>query len=612
MNFGISNGIDWTEIGKSLCNLEKYGNLSTENFNICKGAIYGSLLSKVTPNIPLRFKKAYKKLKNDKDLHITRADKSNTLVIMDMNAYNGKMNMLLSDETTYEKLRSNPLEKENSLFNRKIKSLLKGHDELIKKFIKTNATLPYLYGIIKTHKQNNPVRPIVSSVGSASYELSKWLVTELSPILGTVSSFSVKNNIDFIEKLKSSNINYKFKLISFDVTSLFTRVPVDNLLEYLADILENYNLTLPCDTIIELIKMCVIDCKFTFDDCFYKQKFGMSMGNPLSPLLSNLYMEFFEIKLLPQILPSNIFWARYVDDIFCAWPVNVDEKAFLERLNSLVPSINFTLEEELDSSLPFLDVKVIRTQNGFNFSVFRKETNVCSYVHFYSNHPLKTKLSVFSSMFLRAFRVCSPEYVEEEFLRIREIGHDLKYPDFIIDTALKKARKTFFGSAGRTTFSLNNIIVLPFYKNFIPLFDFFKCFGITLVFGSGNTIKSTLIKNSPLSKSGCIYKIPCKDCDKFYIGQSGKSIDTRLKQHKYCVRTGNMSNAIFIHINNCNHMIGWKESKEIVFCNNVTKRNIIESSIIKEYSNNLLNISSGLYRLDNWLIKHVVKQLLVK
>ena len=139
-----------------------------------------------------------------------------------------------------------------------------------------------------------------------------------------------------------------------------------------------------------------------------------------------------------------------------------------------------------------------------------------------------------------------------------------------------------------------------------------KCFGIKLVFRSGNTIKSTLIKNSPLTKSGCIYKIPCKGCDKFYIGQSGKSKDVRLKQHKYCVRTGNMSNALFVHINNFDHMIGWNEAKEIVFCNNVMKRNIIESSIIKEFSNNLLNISSGLYRLDDWLIKHVVKQLVFK
>ena len=73
-----------------------------------------------------------------------------------------------------------------------------------------------------------------------------------------------------------------------------------------------------------------------------------------------------------------------------------------------------------------------------------------------------------------------------------------------------------------------------------------------------------------------------------------------------------MSNALFVHINNLDHMIGWNNAKEIMFCNDMIKRNIIESSVIKLFNNNLLNISNGLYKLDDWLIKHICKQLVVE
>ena len=50
----------------------------------------------------------------------------------------------------------------------------------------------------------------------------------------------------------------------------------------------------------------------------------MAMGNPLSPFLSNLYMEFFERKMLKIFLPTDAVWFRYVDDIICLWPIKLE------------------------------------------------------------------------------------------------------------------------------------------------------------------------------------------------------------------------------------------------------------------------------------------------
>ena len=202
-----------------------------------------------------------------------------------------------------------------------------------------------------------------------------------------------------------------------------------------------------------------------------------------------------------------------------------------------MPSIQFSFEEESNGCLPVLDVNIYRTFNGFKFSVFRKPTNVCSYIHFYSSHSNQVKMSTFTSMFLRAFRVCSPEFLQKEIDDIFDISEKLKYPRYFMDNALKKAQKTFY-SVTRRPFDNQNLLVLPYSNALSNVPRFCRNFGINVVFRYTSTLKNILIKNSPKSSLGCVYKIPCKDCNHSYFGQSGKGLVNRLKQHKYSVRTG--------------------------------------------------------------------------
>lgn len=84
-----------------------------------------------------------------------------------------------------------------------------------------------------------------------------------------------------------------------------------------------------------------------------------------------------------------MIWYRYVDDVLCLWPCTEDLDAFLQSLNNLVPSINFTIELENYNKSPFLDCLVHREGNGLKFSIYRKPTNVFSYIHHYSAHQDK-------------------------------------------------------------------------------------------------------------------------------------------------------------------------------------------------------------------------------
>ena len=81
-----------------------------------------------------------------------------------------------------------------------------------------------IYGLPKIHKQNVPLRPIVSMIGTPMYNLSKYLCPFIKPIVA--EDYIVKNSSDFTEHIKTLNINSDEIQASFDVVSLFSNIAV--------------------------------------------------------------------------------------------------------------------------------------------------------------------------------------------------------------------------------------------------------------------------------------------------------------------------------------------------------------------------------------------------
>ena len=152
-----------------------------------------------------------------------------------------------------------------------------------------------------------------------------------------------------------------------------------------------YIIPIPKQPFLELIKLCVMHNVFEYQGQFYKQKFGISMGSPLSPVLANLYMEYFESELLPNISGDIPLWVRYVDDILLAWPHGGNFDDFFNKINNLAPTIKFTVEWEENHAIPFLDTKVHRLTSGFSFAVYRKPTHSGQYIHYFSSQSDQVK-----------------------------------------------------------------------------------------------------------------------------------------------------------------------------------------------------------------------------
>ena len=82
------------------------------------------------------------------------------------------------------------------------------NDNLYKRLYPTGANAPKFYGLPKVHKENIPLRPIVSSVGSVSYETAKELSRILKPLVGK-TEHHVKNAKEFINSIQDIRIETK-------------------------------------------------------------------------------------------------------------------------------------------------------------------------------------------------------------------------------------------------------------------------------------------------------------------------------------------------------------------------------------------------------------------
>jgi retron-type reverse transcriptase len=97
-------------------------------------------------------------------------------------------------------------------------------------------------------------------------------------------------------------------MVSFDVVSLFTNVPIVDSLELLSQRFE--------DDVLALFKHVLTSTYFCFGGQFYEQTGGAAMGSPLSPVIANFFMEDFEKKAIEQATHKPVCWFRYVDDTF--------------------------------------------------------------------------------------------------------------------------------------------------------------------------------------------------------------------------------------------------------------------------------------------------------
>ena len=197
------------------------------------------------------------------------------------------------------------------------------------------------------------------------------------------------------------------------------------------------NLTI--DDIEIALNFCLNNTYFTFEGKHYQQIFGVPMRSPFSVVIANLVMEYVKQKAISSFSSSPKLWKRFVDGTFVILQTT-EVNRFFDHLNNVDPNINFTIELEQDDKLAFLDVLVMRTQDGkLATKVHRKTTHTNRYLNYQSAHSIEQKQRVVMNLYNRAQSLITKSTdwkKEKSFLSHMLTEND--YPKWFIQKALKK------------------------------------------------------------------------------------------------------------------------------------------------------------------------------
>ena len=301
----------------------------------------------------------------------------------------------------------------------------------------------------------------------------------------------------------------------------------------------------PCEFVQGLSLICEYS-SFKFQDVYYQQIFGTPMGAPLSPVLAELIMEYLEERCFRKINFDVPFFYLYVDDIITCVPSDKSD-SILHIFNNFHSKMKFTIEIEDDTGISFLDTKIKIENQKIITNWYRKPTWSGRVLNFYSHHPLSQKIAIIFNMVDKALKLSDPQFFDQNITIIKNALKNNHYPSDFIDKYVKKRLDYLKHVDIKNSVEIDNPckvyrITTPFINQIAPklkqVSKKFNCdnYEFTTTFCNRNKTNIYFDKMKDKDEIGlkcnAIYNIPCKDCNKVYIGQTKRYIKKRVYEHK--------------------------------------------------------------------------------
>ena len=358
-------------------------------------------------------------LKNKHQIVIKKADKSNTVVIMDRENYIREGLRQLNSKHYVEVSQPNIFDIQRIIKERVSAMHSKGTlDDETYRFLNNQTTTPkcgQLYLLPKIHKIKGtilsaltdgicnlrelpPGRPIISQCSAPTYKIGAYCDYFLVPIVQNQLTY-IKDTTDFINKIESLCLPQNIILVTYDVTSMYTNMEFPELLSaveeaYKTSIKPDKDLPYPdVSDLVFLIKTILENNYFEFNGKYYKQIIGCAMGCTVSPELSDIRMYQITQFIMTEFQHATkvLFHGRYRDDGFLIF--NGSEKEilqFFEIGNRCHKHLKFTFEISCESA-NFLDTtvfkgKLFQDSQKLDIKSFIKPTNNFQYLHRESAH----------------------------------------------------------------------------------------------------------------------------------------------------------------------------------------------------------------------------------
>ncbi|EYB97674.1 hypothetical protein Y032_0138g2050 [Ancylostoma ceylanicum] len=529
--------------------------------------------------------KELRELISNSSIRLSVSDKGGEFVVMPQELDRRITSAHLADTTTYrpatEKEFQTQCRRLNDIWTKVGKSA--GLDDrFISRLRLENPSCPVFYSLINTHKtplhemgsmsaDTFKIRPIISCVGGPTDRISWFLNKIVSPLIRKVPRH-LSNTCEFIDQLRNAHFEQNSVIESFDVTSLYTNVQDSDALQALSEMLDKYAGTintygLSKARIMTLINKCLKCNTFKWSGTYFSQMRGLAMGQRLAPVLAIRFMSKVEEPVLAR-MPQ--MYCRYIDDCCIITSTQSEMDECFRILNQQSQYIKFTRETPEDGWLPYLNAKVKLSNGILKMKWYRKESSKNILINARSAHPTAIKRAVIRNMFRTAAMVCTGDHERSESRKMAsQIASSNGY--FVS----QHSRKHHIVNRNHNQSENKLPLCLPFISDEVSA-AIQKCIfraelqnDVVLVSIPNDNIKKQLVRNrlydrqcvsehcivcphgkeGDCAKVGVIYQIECLDCHALYIGETGRALNVRVKEHLASKRRSSLISPLGRHRN---------------------------------------------------------------
>ena len=179
-------------------------------------------------------------------------------------------------------------------------------------------------------------------------------------------------------------------MVSFYVIFLYTNIPIIDTLNIIKDYVNNDDqltrkTVMPQDKFLDLVNLVFTTTWHTFNSQFYQQTDGVAMGGPASSTTAEIFMQSSERTAISTTLHLPKVWERFFDDV-CSILKRTHLENFFHHISNLHQNIKFTMEEERNGELTFLDTLLKRNNGKISALVYSEPTHTEQYLHYRSHH----------------------------------------------------------------------------------------------------------------------------------------------------------------------------------------------------------------------------------
>ncbi len=386
-----------------------------------------------TPNVKTAALQEIKRLARSEKTIFVEADKGSGLILMDRAAYVEKMYRdVLEDGETYEEVTEETANEVETKFLGLLKQQ-KDVGELLSEesmpIVEADPAMPRMFGLPKLHKNGNPMRPVVSCVGSVLAKSAKLIDNVVKPAVmkGWQYLKDSTTTISYLESRFKQLLSEGFSaeeiyVVSFDVAAFYPSVPHDLAEQAFTRARDDLQVAEEqFRTLRKILRFHLENSFFRFHKKFFRQKSGLPIGSAIGGPIACLALALEEDRLLEELRNSKDplakifeFYRRYLDDSILMFGAKKKEDAvdlanrLLGLLKSMNPAFDFTCTGAV-KELVVLDIAVEISNQGLRLSNYQKPTDKRTLLSANSSHPTHIKKSIPYSVALRMRRLCSEE-----------------------------------------------------------------------------------------------------------------------------------------------------------------------------------------------------------